>query len=214
MMKNSRRQRTRRKRILIAVEGAQGKSEHAYFQRLVSLMREERIDPPNLVYVFGEGEPSRVLKQCNAKLTVDKEGFDCVYLVVDVDDHSTLNDVMNDLPRIAQRHKTTIKLLVTNPCFEQWLIWHIADQKSSLDRATIQKKARTLELVRGNRGKELVEDKITATSIADACRRARNSWDKTMEESCGPNPSSSIPQIFDVLGWLVREGGHKGDFKP
>lgn len=63
------------------------------------------------------GEPSRVLKECNKALR--KDNFDHAILIVDVDQHQRLDEVLTSC-----RNSSEVDTIVSNPCFELWLLWH------------------------------------------------------------------------------------------
>ena len=55
-----RRERSLRKRVLIVVEGATGKSEQVYFQQLVQVLRSEQITV-DVKVLPGAGEPKNLM---------------------------------------------------------------------------------------------------------------------------------------------------------
>ncbi|RMI42228.1 RloB domain-containing protein [Actinomadura harenae] len=60
--------------------------------------------------------------------------IDHVWCVVDVDDHTTLDGAL----RLAKRND--VHLIVSNPCFEIWLLWHYQDFASQTNRFDLPKK--------------------------------------------------------------------------
>ncbi|PSL01019.1 RloB-like protein [Murinocardiopsis flavida] len=63
----------------------------------------------------------RVLKAAIDFNSRDTDGYDEVWVVVDVDDHATLDEALQ------KGRQADIPIVVSNPCFEIWLIWHYED---------------------------------------------------------------------------------------
>ena len=72
------------------------------------------------------GEPSRVLKECNKALR--KDDFDHAILIVDVDQHQRLDEVLTSC-----RNSSEVDTIVSNPCFELWLLWHTQNQTGYIE---------------------------------------------------------------------------------
>ena len=114
--------RQKGKRHLIVTNGKV--TESGYFQCLIN----EKIARGRVVVRVIEGDPLSVVKAVARKVAIEsgdtaqKEGYESwssVWVVTDTDDFCNLE--------AAERHakKSGIKLCLSNPCFEVWLIDHI-----------------------------------------------------------------------------------------
>lgn len=71
--------------------------------------------------------------------------FDEIWCVFDVDEHLHVK-------RAQQEAKDSgIRTVVSNPCFELWLLLHKQDQTAQIDRRVLQKKCQILNLMDGKR---------------------------------------------------------------
>ncbi|MEU8279002.1 RloB family protein [Microbispora bryophytorum] len=60
--------------------------------------------------------------------------YDETWAVVDVDDHASLSEA------IRAAHANGVKLLISRPCFEIWLLWHFQDCLAALTTRDVQRK--------------------------------------------------------------------------
>ena len=133
-------------------------------------------------------DPSRVFTEY---LKAERHGdFDRAILVIDVDQHQRLEEVLRECTSSA-----AVDAVVTNPCFELWLLWHTTDRRAYTE---------TRECVRLARSNSLTGDKdLTAkfpiTSFPEAVKRARQAWPTIMPNVKGPNPSSAMPWLIDLM---------------
>lgn len=118
--------------------------------------------------------------------------YDEVWCVLDVDEHARLAEAQ----QIAAR--SGIRLAVSNPCFELWLLLHFADQTAHLSvaQAVDRLKRHLVSYEKHLRFRDV------AAGYPDAVRRAR-ALEKRQEEigSAGGNPSTGMY----VLTERIRE---------
>lgn len=133
-------------------------------------------------------DPSRVFTEY---LKAERRGdFDQAILVIDVDQHQKLDEVLREC-----KSSTTVDAVVTNPCFELWLLWHTTDRRAYTE---------TRDCVRLARSSRLIEDKdLTAgfpiASFPEAVKRAQQAWPTIMPNKKGPNPSSAMPWLIELM---------------
>ena len=133
-------------------------------------------------------DPSRVFTEyLKAKRRGD---FDQAILVIDVDQHQKLDEVLREC-----QSSTAVVAVVTNPCFELWLLWHTTDRRAYTE---------TRDCVRLARSNSLTGDKdLTArfpiASFPEAVKRAQQAWPSIMPNKKGPNPSSAMPWLIDLM---------------
>jgi hypothetical protein len=189
-----RRERSLRKRVLIVVEGATGKSEQVYFQQLVQVLRSEQITV-DVKVLPGAGEPKRVLEKCRDELNDPaKKDYDHACLVIDDDNHPTLDRVLRDCVQSSPK----VDAVITNPQFELWLLWHHQDHTSFIDSKALTKKVIELKLVTGRDGKELAQG-FPVKNYPKAIQRAHQVRPNLGTRERGGNPSSGIPWLIAAL---------------
>ena len=105
---------------------------------------------------------------------------------------------MYDMDVTAVNEKVTAcktELLLSNPCFEIWLLLHAKDQRSSLNTDTVLKELKKSAAVWNNYNKSVYTDTQKAflkEHIGEAIDRA-----KALKEF--QNPSSSIYKLVEIL---------------
>lgn len=139
--------------------------------------------------LIGEGaDPLRVVKRA---LRERKDGdYSWTVCLVDCDNHETLQDAL----RLASQEN--IQVLVSNPCFELWLLWHLEDWHRYSSSRDVQ--ARLAKL-------KVLQDKSLTSSFpigryADARARSDKASSEHLVNHLGPNPSSPFPVLLDLLG--------------
>lgn len=177
--------RKKHKRLLLVVEGSRGKSEQAYFELLRQELETRRLSV--IVQVFpGNGEPTRVLKEAENRA----EDYDHVCLLMDVDTHAKLDDVLQECGRkIPPFHA-----VVTNPKFELWLLWHKEKRAGFISSKELDRRVQELGLVQGKDGKNLAPN-----FPIENYRTAMENAAKVGDRDHGKNPSSGIPWLIEAM---------------
>lgn len=190
-----------RRRILVVCEGR--KTEPGYFRDLV---REEALQLVRLE-VDDRGAVPRTLvaravelrkeAEREAKRTSDTQlRYDEVWCVFDVDEHPEIPDAKQQ----ALAHG--IRLAVSNPCFELWLLLHFRDQTSFIERNKLRRKCGD---VMPGYDKE-ARYAALRPGYEQAVRRAR-SLDLRHERdgNVGENPSTGVYVLTESLRREGRE---------
>ncbi|MGB1252920.1 MAG: RloB family protein [Candidatus Promineifilaceae bacterium] len=126
-------------KVIIAFEGRF--TERKYF----NVLRERYEKNPNLPRIISLGytdsSPDKVFSSVHKyvkKKDSDVKKRDQVWIVVDVDEHSTLEDTLNQCDTHGYHYA------VSNPCFEFWLLLHICSieefNQAQLEAFLINKK--------------------------------------------------------------------------
>lgn len=177
------RRRAERSRLLIVTEGL--KTEIQYFEGLLQLLRASG-SAVRGVRSKGIGkDPSRVLAAAHAINDQDTDGYDEIWLVVDVDEHTTLETALEEGARAG------IPIVVSNPCFEIWLLWHYEDCGAHQD--TRQAIARLAK--HGHTDKQ-IPNSFHYDAYPEAVRRAA---ERAAPGEIGPNPSTAMPKLLAAL---------------
>ena len=129
----------------------------------------------------------------NRRMKVRERDFDEIWCVFDRDDHA---DISGTLQTARDRE---IQVAFSNPCFEVWLVLHVAEQSAPVERREIQRRSHALGLTEG---KSIAHDaaELLRGGYADAKRRACG-LAAMHQESDSPewNPSSDVWRLVDRL---------------
>lgn len=165
----------------------EGVTEQEYLERLRQRIRSRHVA---LDIKDGGGEPSRVLKEC--KKSLRSGDYDGAVIVVDVDQHATLDAVLTEC------RSSGISAIVTNPCFELWLLWHSEDQRAHIEPRRAGERLQSLKHVDDGDGKHLT-GKFPIDGHTAAADRAHRAWNRLAVNERGPNPSSAMPWLIGLL---------------
>ncbi|MEV7964787.1 RloB family protein [Sphaerisporangium sp. NPDC088356] len=185
-----RRLRTKQEkpRILIVTEGIN--TEPQYFKGLAKELRATGVEVYRL-RVEGIGrDPERVVKKAVAIASEAPAGdeYEHVWCVVDVDDHETLEKAIS-----AAKH-ASIKVAISNPCFEVWLLWHFADHRSHASQSILRRRLRDF----GVHDKNLPEN-FPYSNYRSATVRA-DTYSASNDYEVPANPGSSVGKLARMLG--------------
>lgn len=181
--------------ILVFVEGE--RTEEGYFKfwwrhnrdKVIVHIDERNGTPMTLV----EYAVARKQHEEREERRARGRAHDEVWCVFDVDTHLKIEEAVE----LAQRHD--IKVAVSNPCFELWLVLHYQDQTASIDRHSAQKLARSHLKC----GKALSPQALEALTSRynEAAKRAK-ALDKKHEGDDSPprnNPSSEVWKLVEMI---------------
>lgn len=169
-----------RTRILVLCCGK--RTEPEYFKGLVQHVR----NPSVTVKVkSGISDPAGLVEQAKARLGADD--FDQVWCVVDVDEF--------DIDRAVEGSGSVagVRLAVSNPCFDLWLLLHFQEQTAYV--ATCGKLGERLRRRVANYEKA-VEFRRFAPGVARAVAGAKRLGDT---ETDFPNPSTGVWRLVELI---------------
>lgn len=136
--------------------------------------------------VPGSGEPTKVFAEAENRA----EDYDHVCLLMDVDTHAKLDEVL----QACQRKPTPFHAVVTNPKFELWLLWHKETRRGFISSKELDRRVQELGLVRGKGGKDLASNFPIRNY-----RTAMENAVKVGDREHGKNPSSGIPWLINAM---------------
>jgi hypothetical protein len=183
-VRRNRPSRQENKKLLIVTEGEI--TEVQYVQGLAQHLRTAGVTVVPCTVQSGGGEPSRVLAK--ARDLASKGDYEAVWLVVDVDEHASLDDVLR---KCATGGETVV---VSNPQFEVWLLWHFASTGAPQTTVSLKKELRRHGFVGKHLPASFPFDRVDQ-AIAMATHKDR----PMSRNSRGPNPSSAMPHLVDAL---------------
>lgn len=185
-----------RRRLLVVCEGAV--TERQYFEEFVRWCRnplvEVRIHSPAGV-PFSLVTAARDLKH-EAKRRAKAEDddnlhYEDVWCVFDVDDHPRLEDAR------VMAADNGLRLAMSNPCFELWLLLHLRENPGAQHRHKLQDML--AKLTPGVADKHLDFD-LLAAGYDDAFRRAERLERAALEDGeAGRNPTTEVFHLTDSI---------------
>jgi hypothetical protein len=162
-------------------------TEPKYFKGLKQCVRN-----PSVVVKVQAGkssDPAALMREAKAKL--DRDEFDEVWSVADVDEFET------ERASGGARVEASLKLAISNPYFELWLLLHFADWQRHADGC--RELTRALQLHVHNYEKQVEFTKFEA-GLDDAIARAKN---LSESDDSFPNPSTGVWRLVEA----IRGGG-------
>jgi hypothetical protein len=132
------------------------------------------------------------------------EPFDEVWCVFDVEAKLTQQARPGLAEAIDAGGRTSIVCVISNPCFEIWLLWHRAEQNAWIASHAAQRRCIDLGIAEDARGKHLRDAKtLVANGYGAAKVRAmgmeqihdRNRTTRPRDR----NPSSSVYKLIDAI---------------
>jgi len=188
--KRTRRPRRRvARRILVVTEGT--KTEPVYVEGLGRYLRSAGATAIVKTASVGK-DPLKVVQKCVEQrddAASKEKSYDECECIVDVDEHKSLDDAID----LAGRERIT--LLISNLKFEVWLRWHAEDRRSALTSSQLDEHATKLDLVKG----KMLTPSFPFDKVHDACEVARSADPDMRAGRKGPNPSSAMPILVDLM---------------
>ncbi len=121
----------------------------------------------------------------------DNLSFDEVWCVFDVDDHPDLKNALE------MARNNNIRVALSNPCFELWLLLHFRESPGAQTRQAIQK---LLKNYLPNFNKHVQFDELTE-GYAFALQRARRLQELADDdEESTRNPTTTVYRLMTAIG--------------
>lgn len=131
-------------------------------------------------------DPLRVVNEAIRQRKDPNNEYDHIWAVVDVDEHANLPSAI----QLAKR--SGIPLVVSNPCFEIWLLWHYVDCTSYQSKVDLERKLEKL----GHTGKAIPLT-FPHKDVGDAEDRSRAGHPGDLIK--GENPSSTMADLLGAM---------------
>ena len=175
--------------MLVVTEGRT--TEPDYVERLAQFFKGEGL--PVAVKTVGVGkDPLWVVKEAILRRDRDKKDrrWDAVVCLVDVDEHSTLGTAQ----KLAEQEG--IILIVSRLKFEMWLLWHLAQSRAPASSRQLDRLMDKHRLLTDNKA---IHPQFPVAGVENAVRIARLADPALSPGRVGPDPSSSMPILVDLL---------------
>lgn len=195
-------QRPRKRRFLVVTNGEV--TERQYFKGLqaelgdvVIDVRSDKADPASLAkYALGLAK-----REGGSSKKRDDEGFQAIYVVTDVDQFTSAQFKIAS----ATCSKAGMELIVSNPCFEVWLVDHLAScPESHTEARDVERRAAELKIVSGSRNKH-VEYSCISGKGREACANARRhntsrrAAKRALLDDMRFAPWTDMPEVFERM---------------
>ncbi|MGY5766430.1 RloB family protein [Brachybacterium sp. DNPG3] len=166
-------------------------TEPQYVDQLDGLLRSHGTTTTVKTVIVGK-DPLKVVQKCIEvrDTAIDKEkGYDTCVCLVDVDQHDSLPEAQ----RLAAEED--ILLLISNLKFEVWLRWHVEAGRSALSSTQLDRMMKKRALVTGKN----LAPHFPIDRVDSACETARRADPELAPGRKGPNPSTALPILVDLL---------------
>lgn len=179
------------RRILVVTEGEE--TEPQYVERLDTYLR-SRVSATVVKRVGVGKDPLSVVRKCielrDKAVNADRDkAYDVCVCLVDVDNHTSLGEAC------ALAHRESILLVVSNLKFEVWLRWHAEARLSVMSPTQLDHHVAKLGLVKNKH----LTPAFPIEKVHDACKAARQADPDMSTCRPGPEPSSAMPLLVDLL---------------
>ncbi|WP_431875373.1 RloB family protein [Micromonospora marina] len=130
--------RAERARILIITEGKV--TEPQYFRGLAQHVRATGVDIRSADIIGLGRDPRRIVSEAVRLLRRSRragrsgDDYDAAWCVVDVDNHALLPEAL------AEARREGVSVVVTNPCFELWILMHFSDCMAVVDAGALRRR--------------------------------------------------------------------------
>jgi len=146
---------------------------------------------------FGEAgkSPSVLVKHAERDTENQRGRFDEIWCIFDYDRH------LDVVRAIQQAKQAGVRIALSNPCFELWLVLHAEEQNAEIEQRRIQQRCQELGLTDGKAIAGKAKEQLKAGY--EAARRRAQALEKMHHESGRlktSNPSSNVWQLTDQCG--------------
>lgn len=187
--RTSRPKRQPVRRILVVTEGTL--TEPLYVEGLNRYLRSAGATAVVKSVSVGK-DPIKVVRKCieiRDRAVSDEKDYDVCVCLVDVDQHESL-------PAACElATNESILLLVSNLKFEAWLRWHVEDKRSALSTSQLDDVCAKLKVVT----KKRLAPAFPFDAVYQACLIARQADPGLKAGRIGPDPSSAMPILVDLM---------------
>ncbi len=168
-------------------------TEREYFQCIksrdvhLSFAQSAGLDPKSLVRNARDDMKQRRRQK-------SKGDFDELWCVFDVDEHERLAEALSDA------RTSGLDVVVSNPCFELWLVLRVSDQSAFISRSHIQRQCERIGLTDGKHLANDVCERLRENTL-DAKNRAVDLSNSHVTAGTNElaNPSSTVWRLVDRL---------------
>ncbi|MGP9726221.1 RloB family protein [Glutamicibacter sp. 363] len=183
----ARRKRSEKKRILICTEGTV--TEPQYIDSLKQILGTS--GGSVTIRTVGVGrDPVKIVQKCMAVRDKAIDPFDIAVCLIDVDTHAKLKEAL----ALAARNE--ISVVVSNLKFEVWLLWHAVENVSHFESKQLDRMMSEQKIFEKEKS---LSPKFPVENYKRACQIARRADPKLGPGEIGPNSSTGMPWLIDIL---------------
>lgn len=115
-----------------------------------------------------------------------RDNFDEAWAIVDVDAHAKLPAA------IIAAKRNSLPMVISNPCFEMWLVWHYSECAAYQSKEDLDRK-----LAKHGHTEKQIPGAFPYAQVTDAERRAAATHPG--QHAMGENPSSSMGDLIAAM---------------
>lgn len=177
-----------RPRILIVCEGRVTEPEYINLIRI-----KEKINLVQIIIDHEGGTPKTLVDRAVSEKRLNKSAFgkdDEIWCVFDIDEHPLITEAKQ------KAAANGIKLAISNPCFEFWLLLHFVYHSAPISRHDARRECETRM---DGYQKHIPGDTLfplLATAFENAQRLAK--WQES-RQTVGENPSTDVYKLIERL---------------
>lgn len=116
-----------------------------------------------------------------------------VWCVFDTDQHPYLNEA------VALAHTNGVKVAISCPCIELWFLLHFVDQQAYIERAAVQREARSVMGCGKHLSTPALEQMADQSEAAKSRARGLDEKHRGDGTPAPGNPSSGVWQLVDAI---------------
>lgn len=194
--------KAQRQTVLIACEG--DKLEPGYLhglRRALGLEKERVVILPS----GNDTDPRNVVRMALKRHRDEGQSFDFIFCVVDQDDHPGLAEARELVASHKLGKAGILKLIVTVPCFEVWLLLHLTEYSTAAFQSSADAKAKMEKVMPGYSQMGITLYAAVQPGQAQAVGHAKRLENVHKENGSDGNPSSGMPEVLTVLEILANE---------
>ena len=179
--------RREQQRLLIVCEGKS--TEPGYLRGLLRMLRATAVDVHSVdVKHAGVTHPLGVVQETIKIQAKASHPYDQCWCLTDVDSHAGL------AAACAMATRAGINIVISNPCFEIWLLWHYKEHRSEISGTDLRRQLREF----GHRDKN-IPTTFPFDAEEAALKRSHTADPRQVHNVLGPNPSTAFGVLLKAL---------------
>ena len=189
------------------------------YRRIIRVLTEGRVTEPDYIKMLARkyldvrveidpkntGVPLTLVRSARDYQRQNKNkrnpDYDEIWCVFDINDHPKIEQA------IQEARDSGIKVAISNPCFELWLVLHYQDQTGPIDGQAIQSLSKKLGITDGKKITARAQGELLA-KLGEARSHARDleSMHRDNGSKSWENPSSQVWKFVDRLALFSEVG--------
>ena len=150
-----------------------------------------------------EGNKSSAKHALDRLLKYEREDDDELWMLLDTDHYTTGNHLPTFMKAITDARRVGVKVVVSKPCFDLWLLLHQVDEATVARLADCEAVEKAFRAKVGEFNKtNLKKEHYPLESVVEAYRRAER-LDATVQG--GDNPKANTTRVWKLLREIIKQ---------